>query len=148
MCIVYAGQDFNRALPSGLIAEEQNRKLLEIAVAERDYRVALFEDNLRESRLWAFVEERPGTSALPVDLILTLLQLRHSIHVVFGGNDLRPRTVEEFSVAEDLMSGKISIPSAKEAKALMKGAASLSQREKKRKRSALPDTRVGDDPKA
>jgi len=32
--------------------------------------------------------------------------------------------VEELSLVEDLMSGKLSIPSAKEAKALMKGAAS------------------------
>ena len=46
------------------------------------------------------------------------------------------------------MSGKLSIPSAKEAKALMKGAVSSSQREKKRKRVALPDTRVGDYPEA
>lgn len=42
------------------------------------------------------------------------------------------------------MSGKLSIPSSKEAKALMKGATSSLQTEKKRKRSALPDTRVVD----
>ena len=46
------------------------------------------------------------------------------------------------------MSGRISIPSAKEAKALMKGAASSLQREKKTKRVALPNTRVMDDPEA
>ena len=61
---------------------------------------------------------------------------------------MRPLTVEELSLAEDPMSGRISIPSAKEAKALMKGAASSSQREKKRNRAALPDTRVVDDPEA
>ena len=44
------------------------------------------------------------------------------------------------------MSGRINIPSAKEAKLLMKGAVSSSQREKKRKRVALPDTRVVDYP--
>ncbi|KAL5565346.1 hypothetical protein UlMin_028510 [Ulmus minor] len=100
-------RDFNRALPSGLIAEEQTRQLLDIAVGERDYRVALSEENLRVSRLWDFVEERP-----------------------------------------DLMSGRINIPSAKEAKLMMKGAASSSQREKKRKRVVLADTRVVDDPEA
>ena len=119
---------------------------MEIAVGERDYRVALSEENLRASRLWAFVEKRPGIAALLVNLLLTLLQLRHSLHVVFGGNDLRPLMVEELSLVEDLMSGRISISWAKEAKALMKGAASLSQREKKRKRVALPNTRVVDDP--
>ncbi|KAL5543291.1 hypothetical protein UlMin_011001 [Ulmus minor] len=53
-------RDFNRALPSGLIAEERTRQLLDIAVGERDYRVALSEENLRASQLWDFVEERPG----------------------------------------------------------------------------------------
>ena len=75
MCYICAGQDFNRALPSGLIAEERTRQLLEITIRERDYRVALSEKNLRASRLWAFVEERPGTAALLVDLLLTLLRV-------------------------------------------------------------------------
>ena len=126
MCYICVGQDFNRALSSGLIAEERMRQLLEIVVGERDYRVALSEENLRASRLWAFVEDRPGTAAFPVDLLLTLLRLRHSINVVFGGSDLRPLTVKELSLTEDLMSGKLSISSAKEGKALMKGAASSS----------------------
>ena len=117
-------------------------------MGERDYRVALSEENLRASRLWEFVEERPGTAALPVEFVLTLLRLRHSIHIVFGGSDLRPLTVEELSLAEDLMSGRINISSAKEAKLMMKGAASSSQREKKRKRVVLADTRVVDDPEA
>ena len=43
------------------------------------------------------------------------------------------------------MSGSFSIPSAKKAKALLKGMASSSQKEKKRKRQALPNTRVMDD---
>ena len=73
MCYVCAGRDFNRALPSGLIAEEWIQQLLGITIAECDYKVALFEENLRVSRLWAFVEERLGTSALLVDLLLTLL---------------------------------------------------------------------------
>ncbi|KAL5552582.1 hypothetical protein UlMin_039983 [Ulmus minor] len=141
-------RDFNRALSSGLIAEERTRQLLDIAVGERDYRVALSKENLRASRLWAFFEESPGTVVLPVHLLLTLLRLRHSVHVVFGGSDMRPLTVEELSLAEDLMSGRINIPSAKEAKLMMKGAASSSQREKKRKKVVLPDTRVVDDPEA
>ena len=54
---VCAGQDYNKALSSGLIAEERTRQLLEIAVAEHDYRVALSKVNLRSSRPWAFFEE-------------------------------------------------------------------------------------------
>ena len=42
-------------------------------MGKRDYRVAQSEENLKASRLWAFVKERPGTAALPVDLLLTLL---------------------------------------------------------------------------
>ena len=49
------------------------RQLLEIAVGEHDYRVALSKENLRANRVWAFVEERPSIAALPVDLLLTLL---------------------------------------------------------------------------
>ncbi|KAL5567410.1 hypothetical protein UlMin_030574 [Ulmus minor] len=59
-------RDFNRALPSGLIAEERTRQLLDIAVGERDYRVSLSEENLRASRLWAFVEERPEAASAAV----------------------------------------------------------------------------------
>ena len=75
-------------LASGLIAEERTRLLLEVDVVECDYRVALSEENLRASRLWAFVEEKPSTAALPVDLVLTLLRLRHLIHIVFRGSDV------------------------------------------------------------
>ena len=102
---VCAGRDYNKALPSGLIAEERTRQLLEVGVAERDYRVALSETNLRSSRLWAFVEESQGIPVLPVDFVLPLLRLRHAIHVVFGGSDLQPLTVEELSLVEDMMSG-------------------------------------------
>ena len=63
---------------------------------------------------------------LPVDLVLPILRLRHAIHVTFGGSDLQPLTVDELSLVEGLMSGKFSIPSAKEARALLKGAASSS----------------------
>ena len=73
MCFICVGRDFNRVLPSGLITEERTRQLMDIAVGERDYRVALSEENLRASQLWAFVEDRLGTAALPVDLLLTLL---------------------------------------------------------------------------
>ena len=46
---VCAGRDYNKALLSGLIADERTRLLLEIAAVERDYRVALSEENLRMS---------------------------------------------------------------------------------------------------
>ena len=59
---------------------------------------------------------------------------------------MQPLTLDELSLVEGLMSGSFSIPFAKEAKALLKGAASSSQKEKKMKRQALPDTRVIDDP--
>ena len=146
--VICAGREFNKALPSGLIAEERTRQLLEIVVAERDYRVALSEENLKASGLWAFVEERQGTPALPLDFLLPILRLRHAIHVTFGGCDLYPLTADELSLVEGMMSGKFSIPSAKDAKKLLKGAASSSQKEKKRKRGPLPDTRVVDDPEA
>ena len=54
--------------------------------------------------------------------------------------------LDELSLVEGLMSGKFNIPSAKEARALLKGAASSLQKEKKRKRQAFLDTRVVDDP--
>ena len=73
MYLVCAGQNFNKALPSGLIVKEWTRLVLEVNATEHDYRVAMSEENLRASRLWAFVEERPGIPALPIDLVLTLL---------------------------------------------------------------------------
>ena len=82
---VCAGRDYNKALLSGLITEERTRLLLEIVIAERDYKVALSEVNLRSSRLWAFVEESQGIHVLPIDFLLPLICLRHAIHVVFGG---------------------------------------------------------------
>ena len=72
---VCTGWDYNKALPSGLIAEDRTRQLLEIAVAERDYRVAFSKANLRLSHLWAFVEESQGIHGLPVDFVLPLLHL-------------------------------------------------------------------------
>ncbi|KAL5544751.1 hypothetical protein UlMin_008535 [Ulmus minor] len=140
--------EFNRVLPSGLFAEERTRQLLEIVVAERDYRVALSEENLKASGLWAFVEERQGTPALPLDFVLPILRLRHAIHVTFGGCDLFPLTTDELSLVKGMMSGNFNIPSAKEAKQLLKGAASSSQKEKKRKRGPLPNTRVVNNPEA
>ena len=44
---VCAGRDYNKALSSGFIAKDQTRQLLEIAIAERNYRVALSEVNLK-----------------------------------------------------------------------------------------------------
>ena len=126
MCFVCVGRDFNKALPSGLIVEEQTRQLLQIESAELDYRVAFSEENLKASRLWAFVEERQGILVLPIDLVLPILRLRYAIHVTFGGSDLQPLMVEELSLVEGLMSGKFSISSAKEARALLKCTASSS----------------------
>ena len=74
----------------------------------------------------AFVEESQGIPVLPVDFVLPLLRLRHVIHVVFGGSDLQPLTVKELLLVEDIMKGKLGIPSTKEARALLEGAASSS----------------------
>ena len=139
--VICAGHEFNKALSSGLIAEEGTRQLLEIVVVEHDYRVALSEENLKASGLWAFVEERQGTLALPLDFLLPILRFRHAIHVTFGGCDLYPLTPDELSLVEGMMSGRFSIPFAKDAKKLLKGAASSSQKEKKRKRD--PSRHVG-----
>ena len=72
------------------------------------------------------MEERQGTPALPLDLVLPILRQRHAIHVTFGGCDLQPLTLDELSLVKGLKSGKFSIPSAKEARTLLKGAASSS----------------------
>ena len=61
---------------------------------------------------------------------------------------MQPLTVDELSLVEGLMSEKFNIPSAKETKALLKGAVSSLHREKKRKMPALPDSLVVDDPKS
>ena len=60
-------------------------------------------------------EVQQGIPIPPFDLILPILRLRHTIHVVHGGNDLQPLTVDELSFVEEIMSGKFSFPSAKEA---------------------------------
>ena len=51
--VICTGSEFNKALLSGLIAEERTRQLLEIVVAECNYRVALSDENLKASGLWA-----------------------------------------------------------------------------------------------
>ena len=84
-----------------------------------------------------------GIHDLRLDLVLDVLHLRHAIHVVFGSSDLQPLTAGELSLAEEILSGMFNIPSAKEAKSLLEGVVSLSQK-KKRKRSTLPDTKVVD----
>ena len=58
---------------------------------------------------------------------------------------MQPLTVEELSLVEDMVKGKLGIPSAKEEKALLEGATSSSQKKSKRKRPQV-DTRVVDDP--
>ena len=110
---VFAGWDFNRALLSGLLAEERTWKLLKIDAAERDYRVALSKVNLKLSQLWAFIKESQGIPIPPIDLVLPLFCLWHAIHVVFGASDLQPLTAEELSLVEEIMSGKFGMPSAK-----------------------------------
>ena len=72
---VCAGRDYNKALPSGLIADDRTRQLLEITIAERDYRVALSEENLLASHLWSSVEVEEGILVSPLELILPLLRL-------------------------------------------------------------------------
>ena len=145
---VCAGQDYNEALPSDFIAEDRTRLLLEIAATKHDYRVALSEENLKSSQLWAFVEEvNQGIPVPPLDLVLPLLYLRHAIHVLFEGSDLQPLTTGELSLVEEIMSSMYGIPCSKEAKALLEGVASSSQK-KKGRRKRLPYTRVMDDPKA
>ena len=122
--------------------------MLEIAATQHDYRVAFSKENFKLSQLWAFVEEvNKGILVPPLDLVLPLLHLQYPIHVVFGGSDLQSLTIGELLLVKEIMSGKFGIPSAKEAKALLEGTASLSQN-KKGKRKRLPDTRVMDDPKA
>ena len=101
---------------------------------------------MKSSCLWAFFEESQGIPIFPVDFVLPLLRLRHVIHVVFGGSDLQPIIVEELSLVEDMVKSKLGILSAKEARALLEGAASSSHKKGKRKRTALPETRVMDDP--
>ena len=62
--------------------------MMEIPAAERDYRVALSEENLRTSQLWSFVEEvNQGIPVPPIDLVLPILCLRHAIYVVYRGSD-------------------------------------------------------------
>ena len=97
---ICTGRDFNKALLSGLIAEERTRQLLEIVPAERDYRVALSKANLKSCQLWAFFEERQGIPFLPIDLVLPILRLRHAIHITFRGSDLQPLTVDELCLGQ------------------------------------------------
>ena len=65
------------------------------------------------------MEVEKGILVPHLELILPLLHLRHAIHVVFGGSNLQPLTVDELSLVEDIMSGKLGIPSVKEARALL-----------------------------
>ena len=129
---VCVGRDYNKALPSGLIALDWTRQLLEIDIAKHDYRVALSEENLQSSHMWSSIEVDKGTLVLPLDLIFPLLRLQHAIHVVFGSTDLKPLMARELSLVEEIMSGKFHIPSTKEAKALSEGAASFKQGEKEK----------------
>ena len=66
---------------------------------------------------------------------------------MFGGSDLQTLTIGELSLVEEIMRGTYGIPLAKEAKALLEGAASSSQK-KKGKRKRMSDMRVVDDPEA
>ena len=69
-----AYRNFNKAMLSGLVAEERTRLLLEIPFGERDYRVALSEQNLRVSHLWLCVEEvEQGIPVSPLELLLPIL---------------------------------------------------------------------------
>ena len=107
MCVDY---EYNKVLSSGLIAEERTQLLLEIPSGERDYKVALLEENLWETHLWSSVEVEQGIPVLPLNLILPLLCLQHAIHLVFGSTELQPLTTRELSLVEEIMSGKFHIP--------------------------------------
>ena len=73
---VCTNHDLNRAVPSGLIAEEHTRQLLEIPLAERDYRLTLSEHNLRANQLWSSMEEiEQGILVPPLYLVLPILHL-------------------------------------------------------------------------
>ena len=73
-----------------------------------------------------FIEESQGIYVPPIDLILPLLRLRHVIHIVVGASDFQSLTVKELSLVEEITSGKLGIPSTKEAKALVEGTTSSS----------------------
>ena len=90
---VCAGCEYNKALPSGQIAEKRTRLLLEIHAVKCDYKVALSEENLRTSQLWSFLEEvNQGITVPYLDLVLPILCLQYAIHVVFRGSDLQQLT--------------------------------------------------------
>ena len=55
------------------------------------------------------MEERQGTPALHLNLVLPILRLRHEIHVSFGGCDLQPLTLDELSLVEGLMSDVLNL---------------------------------------
>ena len=99
-----------QSITEWLDAEDRTRQLLEITIAEYDYRIALSKDNLWASHLWSSVEVEKGTPVPPLDLMLPLLRLRLAIHVVYGGSDLQPLTVEELSLVEGIMNGRLGIP--------------------------------------
>ena len=72
---------------------------------------------MRESYLWSFVEEvKQCIPVPPLELIFPLLRRWHTIHIVHGGSSLQPLTPEELSLIKEIMSGKFSYPSAKEAR--------------------------------
>ena len=90
-------------------------------------------------------EIEQGIYVPPLDLVFPILRLRHAIHVVFGSSDLQPLRAGKLSRIEEIMSGKFNFPSAKEAKALLEGAASASQKKEAKRKRTFPDTRVVDD---
>lgn len=61
-------------MPSGLVAEDQTRQLLEIPAGECDYKVILSEKNLRASHLWSSMKEVEQGIPIPLlDLVLPIL---------------------------------------------------------------------------
>ena len=90
------------------------------------------------SHLWNFVEEvQQGTPIPPLNFLVPILHLGHTIHVVYGECYLQPLTHDKLSLVEDFMSGNFSFPLAKDAMRLMKG-----NGEKKRKRQLLDMSNV------
>ena len=76
---------------------------------------------LRASHLQNFVEEvQQGIYVPLLKFLLTILRLRYATHIVYGECSLQPLTHKELSLVEEIMSGKFTFPSAKEAKKLRK----------------------------
>lgn len=96
------------------------------------------EARLCSSHFLEFVEDmQQDIPVPPFEFILPILRLRHTIHVVHEGSDLQPLTVDELSLVEEIMSGKFTVPSAKDALRQRKG-------DERKRKQLFPDTSILD----